>query len=148
MRTPFGCSALFIVVLLTLQQQPAHAQELSVSGVSAPARDSTASEAVLHGRAAAERRGVGGRFAGGFASGFLLGLIGTAITYAIAGSDDASMPAQEAAQLTAANPTYSLAFQQSYIERLEARRRSAALTGGLIGTATVVTILLVANSSN
>ena len=140
--------AVVLCSLVALVPEALPAQHASAGGTTGTAADSTASAAVLHGRAAADRRSLGGRFAGGLASGLLLGLIGTGITYAIAGSDDASLSAAEAAQLASANPVYSLAFQQGYTERLKARRKSSALTGGLLGTAAIVTIVLVANSSN
>lgn len=113
-----------------------------------PRADSTPAAATLHGQALAERQAVGGRFAGGFVSGLFLGLIGTGIAWAIAGSDDTPLPTAEASQLTRVNPDYHLFFQQGYSTKLKARRKSSALTGGLVGTATFVTIYLVATSNN
>ena len=135
------CATLVVGAIPAYAQDPAPtAQPVAV--------DSSPAAAVLHGRALAERRGMGGRFAGGFASGVLLGLIGTGITYVIAGSDDTSLPAMEAARLSATNPTYSLSYQQGYSERLKSRRRSSALTGGLLGTLTFVVIYVSATSGN
>ena len=88
-----------------------------------------------------------GRFVGGFASGFLLGLIGTGIAYVIAGSDNTALPAAESAPLNAANPTYALSFREGYSERLKARRRSSALTGGLLGTLTVIVVIVSASGN-
>ena len=146
-----GTSSLAIAAALStslaLVTAPAQAQQ-PTQAAPAAATDSSPAAAVLQGRALAERPGMSGRFAGGFASGLALGLIGTGIAYAIAGSDNASLPALEAAQLATANPTYQLSFQQGYAERLKSRRRSSALTGGLLGTATFVVIYVAATSGN
>jgi len=136
-----------LCALLVLGARPAYAQA-PAAAPQPSATDSSAAAAVLQGRALAETRGTGGRFAGGFVSGVLLGLIGTGIVYAIAGSDDTSVPALDAARLSTANPTYSLSFQQGYSERLKARRKSSALTGGLLGTLTFVVIYVSATSGN
>jgi hypothetical protein len=147
MAIPTNTWAVTLCVLLVLGALPAYAQDPAAAPPPSPT-DSSAAAAVLHLRALAETRGTGGRFAGGFASGLLLGLIGTGIVYAIAGSDDTSIPALEATRLSTASPTYSLAFQQGYSERLKSRRRSSALTGGLLGTLTVVVIYVSATSGN
>lgn len=104
--------------------------------------DSSSTMAVLHGRAAAERVGTGGSFAGGFVGGFFLGLIGTGIAYAVASGSDAQLPALDAARLAQATSDYQLAFRQGFEERVRARRKGAALTGGLLGTATIVVLVL------
>lgn len=109
--------------------------------------DSSPAAAVLHGRLAAERRSMGGRFAGGFASGLFLAFFGMGMTYVIAGSDDACPPVWDAPQLATTSPTYELAFRQGYAERLKSRRRSSALKGGILGTLAVV-VLVVASASN
>lgn len=133
-------------VLLPLVPSALQAQEPAPS--TAGRVDSTPAAAMLHGQALAERQPVGGRFAGGLASGLLLGLIGTGIVWAVAGSDDTPVPIAHALQLANANPNYNLAFQQGYSARLKARRKSSALTGGLVGTATVVVLYLAATSGN
>jgi hypothetical protein len=138
---PALCAGLVLGAMPAYAQDPAPAPQPVVT-------DSSPAAAVLQGRAVAERRGMSGRFAGGFASGLLLGLIGTGITYAIAGSDDTALPALEAARLSSANPNYSLAYQQGYSERLKSRRRSSALTGGLLGTLTFVVIYVSATSGS
>jgi flavin-dependent dehydrogenase len=103
--------------------------------------------AVLHGRAAGERVGTGGTFVGGFAGGFFLGLIGTGIAYAVASGSDAQLPALDAARLAQATADYQLAFRQGFEERVRSRRKGAALTGGLLGTATIVVLLLSATGN-
>lgn len=124
-------------------QQPAPAQPPR-----AAVTDSGPTMAVLHGRAAAERIGTAGSFAGGFAGGFFLGLIGTGIAYAAASGSDAQLPALEAARLAQATSDYQLAFRQGFEERVRSRRKGAALTGGLLGTAVIVVILVSAAGSN
>jgi predicted lipid-binding transport protein (Tim44 family) len=109
--------------------------------------DSTPEAAAALGRAAAERPGMGGRFAGGFAGGLTLGLIGTGVVYAIAAGSNADLPAEQAAQVSGASPEYREAYQQAYRDRLRSRRKSSALTGGLVGTALIVTIVLASQSN-
>ncbi len=133
-------SALVAYGTPALGQQPAPAApQLAVA-------DSSPTAAVLHGRAAADRQGTGGRFAGGYVPGLFLGLIGTGIAYAVASTSDVSVPALEAAQLISANANYSVSYQQGYGERLRSRRKSAALTGGLLGTLTFLVIYASATS--
>lgn len=103
--------------------------------------------AVLRGRAAAERVGTGGSFAGGFVGGFVLGLIGTGIACAVASGSDAQLPALDAARLAQATSDYQLAFRQGFEERVRSRKKGAALTGGLLGTATIVVLPLSASGN-
>lgn len=131
---------------LVLAASPAYAQDPPPAPAPAPAAvDSSSAAGVLQGRALANRQGMGPRFFGGYASGFFLGFLGAGIAYLVAGSDDTPVPPPEATQLSTATPTYSLAYQQGYAERLKARRRSSALKGGLLGTLTI-TVLIVATA--
>ena len=126
---------------------PAYAQD-PVLAPPIAATDSSPAAAALHGRALADQRGMGGRFGGGLAAGLTLGIFGAGMVYIIAGSDDAYLAPTDALRLSGANPTYSLAFQQGYSERLKARRKSSALKGGLLGTLALVTLIVVSNASS
>ena len=94
------------------------------------------------GRALASTKGTGGWFGGGFASGFALGLIGTTIITVVAHNTDPRLPADRRADLLARGAVYSHSFEHSYQDKVRARRRNAALTGGLLGTVTIVAILV------
>lgn len=85
----------------------------------------------------------GGSFVGGFFGGLLLGLIGTGVAYIAQGKPDA--PAAALQSLPSAE--CRLVYDDSYGTKVQSRKRSAALTGGLIGTAILV-VVLVATSSD
>ena len=142
MRAATVLSAVLLVVPAATSQA-----QTPAAGNTTPA-DSTFAAATLHGQALANQQAVGGRFAGGFVGGLFLGLIGTGIAWAVASGDDTPLPTAQAMQLANANPNYTLAFQQGYSTRLKSRRKSNALTGGLVGTATAVVIIVAATSGN
>jgi len=94
--------------------------------------------ASLDGARTADMRGTGSHFAGGFVGGVLLGLIGTVIAYASADADAPDVPIKPPPIYADTSATYLLAFRRGYDDRLRARRKSAALGGGLLGTAVAV----------
>jgi len=94
-------------------------------------------------------RGTGTYIAGGFVSGALLGLIGTVIAYAAADTDKPNVPVQPTPMYADTSATYLLALRRGYDDRLRSKRKSAALGGGLLGTAVaVVAIVSYLNSQN
>ena len=97
------------------------------------------------GRALARTKGTGGWLGVGFASGLALGLLGTAVITIVAHNSGTDLPADRQAEVQTRGAVYLHSFQHGYQDRLRARRRNAALTGGLLGTATIVAILLSAN---
>jgi hypothetical protein len=104
--------------------------------------------AVAEGRELAESEGTGGWFAGGVGSGVLLGLIGTAVITVAANNSSNNVPASQQSILATKRPDYSQAFARGYREKLKSKKRTSALTGGLLGTAAFVAIYLGARSGN
>lgn len=133
-------SKLWVAVLaLALAPGIARAQEIRA------AVPNPMAEGALEGQRAAEMVGTSGYFAGGFISGITLGLIGTGIAWAVASSSDVSIPASTQAAIQANGPEWVYAYQTAFAERLKARRKSAALSGGLLGTAAFLVIFVAAN---
>jgi hypothetical protein len=133
-----AASALMIVVATTsLVGQEVPTQP------TAPERPAATMAAGLNaGTQRAETVGTGGYLAGGVASGVLLGLIGTGITYAVAASSDVSLPPFEMASIADHSPEYIQGFRSGYGDRVKAKRKQSALTGGLLGTALFVVIVV------
>lgn len=94
------------------------------------------------GREAADQLHSGsGWMAGGFASGVLLGLIGTAITYAIASSSSVEVNRVP----EGVEPS---CYRDGYVSKAKGKNTSSALTGGLLGTAVLVVLVVVASSGS
>lgn len=127
------------VLALVLAPSVAPAQQVK-AGVPNPM-----AEGALEGQRAAEVVGTNGYFAGGFVSGLALGLIGTGIAWAVAGSSDVSIPASAQAMIQPNGPEWVYGYQTAFAERLKSRRKSAALSGGLLGTAALLVIFVAAN---
>jgi hypothetical protein len=83
----------------------------------------------------AEVLSTGGSFAGGLGLGLVLGLIGTGIAYAVASEPE---PPYEAISRDM-EETCRSAFIEGYKREGKTRKRSAALTGGFVGTVIVAT---------
>jgi len=76
---------------------------------------------------------------GGFASGVFLGLIGTAVTWAMANSSAASVE-------SIPEGVEPACYRDGYSSRARSTNTSSALTGGLLGTAAFVLIVISASS--
>lgn len=98
------------------------------------------------GIADAKERGTGGSMAGGFCGGLLLGLIGTGAAVLMQSSFEPS-PAELAA-IEDAGDECQYVYLDAYRDELRSRKRSAALTGGLIGTVVIVSVLLAASNGS
>jgi hypothetical protein len=123
--------------------QSAGTQPTSASSGATPSSDaSSVAAAVAEGRELAESEGTGGWFAGGVASGLVLGLIGTAIITVAANNAGSNVPASQQSILAAKSPDYSQAFARGYREKLKSKKRTSALTGGLLGTAAFLVIYI------
>lgn len=86
----------------------------------------------------------GGSMFGGFAGGFFLGLIGTGIAYFAQSEPDPPSIARLSFDETECWYAYTDAYRRSGRDA----KRNAALTGGIFGTATFVTLYLIAISGN
>jgi hypothetical protein len=104
------------------------------------------SRAQLEGQTAAMNVGTGGWFGGSLASGVLLGLIGTGVSYALAASSNADMPPEKKVSITNPDVTYHAFAEKAYADKVRSKRKSAALKGGLLGTAAFVLLYATASS--
>ena len=101
---------------------------------------SVVSTALAEGNAMAGSQSTAGWFAGGLASGVILGLIGTAVITIAANNSSVHPPASQQSVLATKSPDYVQAFTRAYRDRLKSKKKTSALTGGLIGTAAFVLI--------
>jgi glycerol uptake facilitator-like aquaporin len=96
----------------------------------------------MRGREAADQLHSGsGWMAGGFVSGILLGLIGTAVTYAIASSS--AVQVERVPEGLEAS-----CYRDGYTSKAKGKNTSNALTGGLLGTAVLVLLVVAASSGS
>jgi len=118
------------------------------SGAAASSDASSVAAAVAEGRELAKSEGTGGWFAGGVASGLLLGLVGTALITVAANSSSNDVPESRRSILATKRPDYSQAFARGYRDKLKSKKRTSAITGGLLGTAAFVAIIVSAQGSD
>ena len=86
----------------------------------------------------------GGYGVGGFGCGILLGLIGTGIIWAAAsGADPSPATIEKISQTHSSN--FTNCYMLTYREETKRKNKSAAVTGGLLGTATILIIILSAS---
>ena len=97
--------------------------------------------AKARGEADAENAGGGGYMGCGLAGGFLLGLIGLGVTYATASGSRVEMP-QTIMLDSSRSDSYKLCYMEGYRAKAIQKRKSAALTGGLIGTLIAVGVVV------
>ncbi|HZI27221.1 MAG TPA: hypothetical protein VFD64_03635 [Gemmatimonadaceae bacterium] len=83
----------------------------------------------------------GGWMAGGLVSGVLLGLIGTAISYAIASSSTVEVN-------RIPEGVEASCYRDGYTSKARSMNTSNALTGGLLGTAVLVLLVVAASSGS
>ena len=94
------------------------------------------------GREAADQLHSGsGWMAGGFVSGVLLGLIGTGISYAIASSSSVEVS-------RVPDGVEASCYREGYVSKAKGTNTSNALTGGLLGTALLVVLIVSASSGS
>ena len=134
----FGASS-----LLAQQSQPS-----AVTQAGTPSAAELMARGRLDGTNAAQGVGTGGWMAGGIATGVLTGLIGTVVIWAAAGSSDVAVPADRRVQIADQPATYQQQYESGYGEKLKARRKGAALGGGLLGTAALVLMVMSASGDS
>lgn len=146
MRVIVTLTAALLLWAAPLAAQQAQSPVVATSATPAP---ENATERVargsVDGQSAAGAAGTGGYFAGGFVSGVFLGLIGTGITYAVAGSSAVELPADRRVAIAGESSTYQQAYEKAYADKVKSKRKGSALGGGLLGTATFVLLLLSAS---
>ena len=147
-RSRLGLLSLFVLLVPTA---PLFAQQEQQAAVK-QSGDATAVDGItkgrLEGEVAAQRVGTGGWFVGGFASGLVLGLIGTAVIYVAAGNSDTAVPPDRRLVIANQPSHYQQAFEVGYGEKIKSKRKGAALGGGLLGTATIVLLIVSASSGD
>lgn len=140
-------AGLLVAAPLSAQQQPAPQQ----SGQPAPAASTEAeliARAQLDGQNAAMNVGTGGWATGGFVSGLFVGLIGTGVTWAMAGSSNVELPPDKRLQIASSPASYQQLYERAFAEKVKSKRKSSALKGGLLGTATFVLLIVSASGSS
>jgi hypothetical protein len=139
--------ALVVVVpaaaLAQVQQQSTPPTQ---STQAAPLSPDAVTRAQVEGQTAAMNVGTGGWFGGSFASGVFLGLIGTGVSWGLAAGSNADMPPEKKLTITNPDPSYRAFAEKAYGDKVRAKRKSAALKGGLLGTAAFVLIYASASS--
>ncbi len=105
-------------------------------------------QATAEGQAAAANIGSSGWFAGGFASGVVLGLIGTGITWALAANSQVEVAPDKRLLISSRSATYQQLYEKAYGDKVKSKRKVSALTGGLLGTATILVVYLSAMASD
>lgn len=94
------------------------------------------------GREAADQLHSGsGWMAGGFVSGILLGLIGTGISWAMASSSSVEVN-------RVPDGVEASCYRDGYTSKAKSKNSSNALTGGLLGTAVLVLLIVSASSGS
>ena len=150
---------LVLLACLTLVASPAHAQRRTTSLIQHAAITTTTDLRIesrepltrflapdcdldrTRGREAADlAHSGGGWMAGGFVSGILLGLIGTGVTWAMANSSSVEVE-------RVPDGVESSCYREGYASKARGKNTSNALTGGLLGTAVLVLLVVSASSS-
>ena len=153
MRTFILLTATFLVITT------GEAQRLTSAAIAKPAPSPVASITVTttpllrylspdceldrtRGRDAADQFHSGsGWMAGGFVSGILLGLIGTGISWAMASSSSVEVN-------RVPDGVEASCYRDGYTSKAKSRNSSNALTGGLLGTAVLVVLVVSATSGS
>lgn len=135
-----------VTALLLVTALPAVAQQQQ--GTAGPTNNAAAviAQATMDGQSTATNVGTGGWFGGSMVGGVFTGLIGTAVSYALAASSNVELPAQNRAQIATQQSDYQINFEKAYADKVRSKRKGAALKGGLVGTAAFVALVLASSS--
>jgi hypothetical protein len=142
-RRTIALLALVLIPAIAAAQQPA---QQAISDSATAAALAMLAQAQVDGQMAAANVGTGGWFGGGFLGGLLLGLIGTGATYAFASSSHVELPPDKQLIVVSRPAAYQQAYTKAFGDKVRSKRKTSALTGGLIGTATLVVVVLSAAS--
>jgi hypothetical protein len=132
------------VVLLIPEQSRAQQQTVQQgSAATAEASPELLARARMDGETAALN--TGGWFGRSVAIGALSGLIGTVVTYAVASNSGVELPVDKKLLIAQQPAAYQMIYEKGYSDKVRQKRKSTSLSGGIVGTAAFV--LLVISSS-
>lgn len=141
-------AAMLAVLAATLDAQQPTQQAKPDSASVAPDTPALIVQAQADGTTSGRTIGTGGWFAGGFVSGLFLGIIGTGITWALAGYSDVQVPPDRRLLLTNQPATYQQVYEKSFADKVKMKRKSSALRGGLVGTGIALTLFIASAASH
>jgi hypothetical protein len=148
MRIPRLVVALAVFVPAVGSAQVQQSSAVPAPAVAASMTPEAVSRAQLEGQTAALNVGTSGWFSGSFVSGVFLGLIGTGVSYGAAAASNVEMPPEKKLMITNPDPSYQAFAEKAYSDKVHAKRKSAALKGGLLGTAAFVILYASASSGS
>jgi hypothetical protein len=148
-----------VALLFILAVSPLSAQEIKADSLRlVPADTGTWAEGRADGRAAGSMPPVAGRAVAGFAGGVPVGFFGilsfahpvpaiatvagAAAVIAAVGSGSVALPPSLSDEARRRSPSYAAGFAEGYADRLRSRRRTAAIWGGVAGTASGFALLV------
>lgn len=102
-------------------------------------------KAQLDGKTAAMN--AGGWFGRSVVIGTVTGLIGTAVTFGVAGGSGVELPPEQKLAIARQPLLVQQTFEKSYADAVRSKRKSSSWKGGLLGTAAFVVLLLSASGS-
>ncbi len=125
---------------------PLHAQQQppAPATVSGQSPEAAMAKARLDGEIAAMN--TGGWFGRSVAIGAVTGLLGTAVTYAVAATSTPELPTEKKLALANQLPDLQAVYEKGYADKVRAHRKSTSLKGGLLGT--LVFLVLVGSSGS
>jgi len=146
-------ASVLIISMLTMIWGPAaYAQEIGGAGkdktsdtteeLTPPTlgEDATWMTCDMRGKSDGRKQSTGGSTVGGLFGGLLLGLIGTGI--AVLAQTKSDPPADYMLQLDGQSDECKYAYIEAFRDANHSKKKSSALTGGLIGTVVIVSIIL------
>ena len=121
-------SVVLFFFTLSIVPVPILAQESEEEEEVKPAEKQESFDCYLEGKTKGNEISTGGSGVGGFAGGILLGLIGTGIAVLVQSKPDVPD------DILPEDPDCRAAFETGYQDKGRSKKRTAALTGGILGT--------------